>query len=400
MADNRLLEIRSYKLHPGARDRFDTLFRTGVVPLMRRQGLTVVDFGVAVDSSDGYYLMRAWPSLENRSQILASFDSSREWLETYDKEIHSLVDVSTVIVVPASPEVLLQLASQQAPDSPPPPPPTPVPPPSGGAPPTALQNARFSAQQDLLDVLAGRKTLGSGSRGPGVTAVQQALIDLGFSLNGGADGSFGPQSARAVRNFQTHAHSTFTQVRATGTVNAATLQALDSLAPSPGQQGQARQVPAPLFQGTPVRVVVVKNEHRTFLFDTGGRLQAIYGNAVGKGSTPTDPGLKKVTGKLGEADSHALGLKLWGGHVFGPRIVDLSWDNGTRSGEELHGTNAPIQLGEDVSHGCVRHANADILALYDALQVGDRVAIVESVSDPRLGTPATPPPSTGPVASR
>ena len=31
-------------------------------------------------------------------------------------------------------------------------------------------------------------------------AVQQALIDLGFSLPGGADGAFGKQSAKAVRN--------------------------------------------------------------------------------------------------------------------------------------------------------------------------------------------------------
>jgi lipoprotein-anchoring transpeptidase ErfK/SrfK len=402
MADDRFLEIRSYTLHPGTRDRFDTLFRTGVVPLMQAQGMTVIDFGPSVDAADGYYLMRAYPSLERRTQVLGVFDSSKEWLETYDKEVLSLIDTSTTVVLPASPEALHQLASRQAHASPSASPPlATLAAPVAGPPPAPPRNARFASQQDLTDVLAGKKTLGSGIRGPGVSAVQQALVDMGFSLNGGADGSFGPQSARAVRNFQVHAQSAFPQVRPTGTVDAATLRALDALAPAPGQHGQAQHLPGPAYQGTLVRVVVVKNEHRTFLFDAAGKLQAIYGNAVGKGSTPTDPGLKKVTGKLGEADSHALGQKLWGGFVFGPRIVDLSWDNGTRSGEELHGTNAPIQLGEDVSHGCVRHANPDILALYDALRVGDRVAIVESVSDPHLGTPTTPPPSSpsGPVVA-
>lgn len=406
MLDDRFLEICSYKLHPGARERFDTLLRTGVIPLMRRQGITVIDFGPAADSPDGYYLMCAYPSLEQRTHELAAFDSGKEWLEDYQKDFMSLVASTHAVVVPATPETLRPLASRQLelPTAGMPSLAALASPAAAVAPPAALQNARFVGQADLADVLAGRRTLGSGTRGAGVTAVQQALVDMGFSLHGGADGSFGPQSSRAVRNFQVHARSAYPRVRSTGTLDSATLQALDVLAPAPGQKGQTSHVPGTAYRGTPVRVVVVKNEHRTFLFDAAGRLQAIYGNAVGKGSTPTDPGLKKVTGKLGEADSHALGQKLWGGFVFGPRIVDLSWDNGTRSGEELHGTNAPIQLGEDVSHGCVRHANPDILALFDALSLGDKVAIVESVNDPNLGVPASPPstpptpPSPVPVA--
>jgi lipoprotein-anchoring transpeptidase ErfK/SrfK len=187
-------------------------------------------------------------------------------------------------------------------------------------------------------------------------------------------------------------------------VDAATLRALDALAPAPGQRGQTQHLPGLRYKGTPVRVVVVKNEHRTFLFDPKGQLQAVYGNAVGARYTQTDSGLKKVTGKLDEAQAHALGKKLWGGPVFGPRIIDLSWADGSRSGEELHGTNAPAQLGEDVSHGCVRHDDAAILALYNALHLGDSVAIVDGVNDPHLGTPPTAPAGTpdlsGAVASR
>jgi hypothetical protein len=35
----------------------------------------------------------------------------------------------------------------------------------------------------------------------------------------------------------------------------------------------------------------------------------------------------------------------------------------------------------------MRHANEHILVLHDALSVGDRVAVVETVDDPHLGVP-------------
>jgi peptidoglycan hydrolase-like protein with peptidoglycan-binding domain len=260
---------------------------------------------------------------------------------------------------------------------------------------SVLHNARFSSLTDLLDVLAGKSTLGPRSRGAGLKAVQQALLDMGFSLPGGADGFYGRQSAKALRNFQVHARSAFPDVKPSGVLEAASLRALDVLAPAPRQKGQTGNLPGPRYDGTPVRVVVVKDEHRSFLFDAQGQLQGIFGNAVGARLTPTDDGLRKVNKKLGLAEARAAGFALWGGPVFGPRLIDLSKMDGSRSGEELHGTNAPTQLGEDVSHGCMRHDNAAIITLYDALQVGDRVAIVPTVRDAHLGPP-TPVPAPRP----
>lgn len=42
----------------------------------------------------------------------------------------------------------------------------------------------------------------------------------------------------------------------------------------------------------------------------------------------------------------------------------------------LHGTNAEARLGTPCSHGCVRLANADILALFDLVREGDPVVII------------------------
>jgi lipoprotein-anchoring transpeptidase ErfK/SrfK len=70
--------------------------------------------------------------------------------------------------------------------------------------------------------------------------------------------------------------------------------------------------------------------------------------------------------------------------AFGKRILDLCWASGKSHGEELHGTYDYRNMGKDVSHGCVRHYNEDIITIFDAVSVGDYVAIVSSVDDPLL----------------
>lgn len=247
-----------------------------------------------------------------------------------------------------------------------------------------LLNERFANDSQLGGVLAGGAALGPGSKGDGVKKFQQAMSDMAFARPDTADGKFGPQTAKAVRNFQVNASKMFPDVRPTGTIDAATLRALDQLAPKPGMQGQTKNLPPPLYDGKQVRVVVLKDEHRTFLFDKAGKLEGIFLNAVGAKTTSTDEGLKKVTTKLDERATLEAGQRLWGGPVFGPRMLDLSWADGRRSGEELHGTSAPNQLGEDVSHGCVRHSNLDIVKIFDSLKVGDQVAIASGLKDARL----------------
>ncbi|NVJ15916.1 L,D-transpeptidase family protein [Myxococcus sp. AM010] len=249
-------------------------------------------------------------------------------------------------------------------------------------------NARFTGLPQLADVASGAHVLGPGSQGEGLRAVQAALLDLGFALHGGSDGRHGPHTARALRNFQVHASRTFPAVRPTGALDAATLRALDALAPAPGTRGQARGLPSAFFDGQQVRVVVALQEHRTFLFDTRGQLVDIFPNATGAAASPTRAGLKVVRTKLDQLATEAAGSRLWNDrHVFGVRMLDLSWADGRHSGEELHGTNAPALLGTDVSHGCIRHSNEAVRVLHDALSVGDRVAVVEHVDDPHLGVP-------------
>ena len=61
-----------------------------------------------------------------------------------------------------------------------------------------------------------------------------------------------------------------------------------------------------------------------------------------------------------------------------------SFASGASSGEELHGTFNYKDMGKNVSHGCVRHYNEDIIAMFDAVSEGEHVAIVTAVNDPML----------------
>ncbi len=268
--------------------------------------------------------------------------------------------------------------------------------------PTTPGNARFAGLTAFDGVLAGTAILRPGERGAHIEALQTALLDMGFPMMqlkndvgvSGVDGAFGGQVTTALQNFQVHAKKKFPGVQVNGVVDQATMKALLALAPAPGKKawdaGQPNQAPVPCWNGDaakPLRVVVAKDEHRTFLYDKAGSCIGIFPNAHGNASAGngTESGLKKIRTRLDESSAKATGTQLWGDtRAFGKRIVDLSWATGVGSGEELHGTYDYKNMGKSVSHGCVRHYNEDIVVIFNKLAVGELVAICDGVDDPML----------------
>lgn len=135
----------------------------------------------------------------------------------------------------------------------------------------------------------------------------------------------------------------------------------------------------------PVVVVVDKHSHYTHVLQLqGDEIVRIYtlSNAIGKDATPTPPGRYVVTKK--ELDPE------W----IPPKSIDpkqkpvppykedkrnglgVAKINLNKFAIVLHGTNAPNKIRKDVSHGCVRHSNKDILKLYSLVKPGTVVYIV------------------------
>jgi lipoprotein-anchoring transpeptidase ErfK/SrfK len=69
------------------------------------------------------------------------------------------------------------------------------------------------------------------------------------------------------------------------------------------------------------------------------------------------------------------------GNPLGARAMYLS---GTEY--RIHGTNAPATIGSQVSSGCIRMLNEDVIDLYNRTHVGTRVVVLPMSSDVVLAT--------------
>ena len=103
---------------------------------------------------------------------------------------------------------------------------------------------------------------------------------------------------------------------------------------------------------------VSTSHHQLKLFD-GNRLIKTYPIAVGKILSPSPSGTYTIINK--QLQSRARFGVLWMG-LSKPHYG-------------IHGTNNPASIGKNVSHGCIRMFNHDVLDLSSRVPIGTRVAI-------------------------
>jgi hypothetical protein len=75
----RLVEIRTYRLKRGTSAAFHDAFVTRGIPLVRTAGMDVVAFGFSIGDTDGYFLLRAFASPEDRQVTEDAFYASDAW---------------------------------------------------------------------------------------------------------------------------------------------------------------------------------------------------------------------------------------------------------------------------------------------------------------------------------
>ena len=75
----RLVEIRSYKLKPGAAAAFGEVVENEAVPMLRAWGTSVVAHGASAHEADTYYLIRAYDDLADLQQRQDAFYGSDAW---------------------------------------------------------------------------------------------------------------------------------------------------------------------------------------------------------------------------------------------------------------------------------------------------------------------------------
>lgn len=103
---------------------------------------------------------------------------------------------------------------------------------------------------------------------------------------------------------------------------------------------------------------VSTSQHRLRLFDDNKLIKS-YPIAVGRIVTPTPPGTYTIINKQNNP-----------GGPFGVLWMGLS-----KPHYGIHGTNNPASIGKNVSHGCIRMHNHDVLDLSSRVSVGTTVKI-------------------------
>lgn len=119
-------------------------------------------------------------------------------------------------------------------------------------------------------------------------------------------------------------------------------------------------------------VIVDISEQTEYVFDENGDLVNIYRISTGERDT------EKQMGKSIWRVSSKIGYEV--APLYGPRMMMLDryfegeWIETTIA---LHGTEEPGRIGTPFTLGCVYHNNADIIALFDILEVGNFVVAIE-----------------------
>lgn len=113
---------------------------------------------------------------------------------------------------------------------------------------------------------------------------------------------------------------------------------------------------------SPTNYIVINIRNHSLTLYRNGTIFKIYPVAVGKESTPTPKGTFRIKNKA-----------LNPGGPFGARWMGLSATGGSYG---IHGTNNPSSIGKNVSNGCIRMHNKDVIELFPLVPVGTAVKII------------------------
>lgn len=108
--------------------------------------------------------------------------------------------------------------------------------------------------------------------------------------------------------------------------------------------------------------ITINVQNHTLTLFKDNKVFNTYSVAVGKPSTPTPKGTFKIINKAVNP-----------GRPFGARWMGL---NAPNEDYGIHGTNTPTSIGKDVSNGCVRMYNSDVIEVFDLVSIGTVVKII------------------------
>ena len=101
-----IIEMRTYKLKPGARDRFLAIFRAKSMPAHTEIGMKILGPWLSIEDPDTFFFMRGFPDLESRELMKAKFYEGRLWKEELEQVLMPLIERYDVVLVDDAEELV------------------------------------------------------------------------------------------------------------------------------------------------------------------------------------------------------------------------------------------------------------------------------------------------------
>ena len=105
-----IIEIRSYVLKHGTREKLHALLDTEILPLLRDAGIKVVRYGPSLHDENSYVLIRAFESLGQLREQEDRFYGSDVWRTGYREMVLGMIESWQDIVIEVDESALTALS--------------------------------------------------------------------------------------------------------------------------------------------------------------------------------------------------------------------------------------------------------------------------------------------------
>ena len=94
-----IIEMRTYRLKPGLRERFLELFRTRSMPEHARLGMRILGPFPSIEDPDVFFFMRGFPDLASRDPMKAQFYEGELWKRELEGILMPMIERYEVVLV-------------------------------------------------------------------------------------------------------------------------------------------------------------------------------------------------------------------------------------------------------------------------------------------------------------
>jgi heme-degrading monooxygenase HmoA len=102
-----IVEMRTYTLKPGKREKFLEIFRTKSMPAHAEIGMRILGPFLSIEDPDVFFFMRGFPDLAAREPMKARFYEGELWKRELENLLMPMIEKYEVVLVD-DPEGLLR----------------------------------------------------------------------------------------------------------------------------------------------------------------------------------------------------------------------------------------------------------------------------------------------------